>query len=546
MNTASCGCLSLIRIQRKCYMKKLQFVFALMPLMLPGMMSAQQSESVDTVIVSKLKDEGFNNSQVMNILTMLTDVNGPRLTNSPGFQKAAGYSKSTLESWGVENVHFDHWDEVFGKGWELKKFYLESTAPTYYPLIAYPKAWSPGVKGTLKAEAVYLDIKTEADLNQYKGKLKGKIVLFSLPAPVRPSFKPDAWRLADSTLAEMAQSEATEANRGRRYRPRTEPQRLAYLKWELCQKEGVAAVLEASSRLENDGTLVVSGATVPYPPELPYSKRLPVYDENAPKILPQVVVAAEHYNRLVRQLEKGIATTLELVLKTEFTPAAPGFNVIGEIPGTDLKDEVVMIGAHLDSWHSSTGTTDNAAGSAVMLETMRLLKSLGISPRRTIRIALWGGEEQGLIGSYSYVKRKLGMRTDRSYPYDSIQLTNTGEKFSVYFNMDNGTGKYRGVYLQGNEDVLPVFREWVKPFEDLGASTLTLRNTSGTDHLSFDMIGLPAFQFIQDPIEYGSRTHHANMDLYDKAVEPDLKHNAVMTAVFAWMAANRDGLIPRK
>jgi Zn-dependent M28 family amino/carboxypeptidase len=233
-------------------------------------------------------------------------------------------------------------------------------------------------------------------------------------------------------------------------------------------------------------------------------------------------------------------------LETEFTPAAPGFNVIGEIPGTDLKNEVVMIGAHLDSWHSGTGTTDNASGSAVMMEAMRLIKSLGVSPRRTIRIGLWGGEEQGLLGSRSYVKRTLGERKDKRFPYDSIYLTPAAEKFSVYFNMDNGSGKYRGVYMQGNEKVRPIFREWLKPFEKAGASTLTLRNTSGTDHLSFDAIGLPGFQFIQDPLEYSTRTHHTSMDVYDKAVEADLKQNAVMTAVFAWMAANREGLVPRK
>ena len=233
-------------------------------------------------------------------------------------------------------------------------------------------------------------------------------------------------------------------------------------------------------------------------------------------------------------------------IETEFTPVAPGYNVIGEIPGTDLKDEVVMIGAHLDSWHSGTGTTDNAVGSAVMIEAMRILKTLGTNPRRTIRIALWGGEEQGLLGSRSYVKRILGERLDKDYPYDSIRLNPAAEKFSVYFNMDNGSGKYRGIYMQGNENVQPIFRAWFKSFEKSGAATLTLQNTSGTDHLSFDMIGLPAFQFIQDPIEYGTRTHHTSMDVYDKAVEPDLKHNAVITATFAWTAANREAQIPRK
>ncbi|MEO5601220.1 MAG: M20/M25/M40 family metallo-hydrolase [Cyclobacteriaceae bacterium] len=505
-----------------------------------------QHDHTDSTLVSKLKEEGYNHSKVMDILGMLTDINGPRLTNSPGYKKAAEYAKTSLESWGVKNVHFDYWDEIFGTGWELRKFSLNSFGAGYSPLIAFPKAWSPGLKRKIKGEAVYLDIQNEEDLVRFKGKLEGKFILFSLPATVTPSFKADAWRHADSVLTEMAGAPATRPSAGRRFIPPSETQRLAFLKWDLCQKEGAVAVLEASSRLEDDGTLVVAQATVPYPADLPSEKRIQSWHPQGPQILPQVVVAAEHYNRMVRQIKKGVAVTLEMELETEFSPAAPGFNVMGEIPGTDLKDEVVMIGAHLDSWHSANGTTDNAAGSAVMLETMRLLKSLGKQPRRTIRIALWGGEEQGLLGSRSYVKRKLGVRLDESYPYDSIKLTDAGQKFSVYFNMDNGTGKYRGVYLQGNEGVLPLFREWVKPFEDSGAATLTLKNTSGTDHLSFDAIGLPGFQFIQDPIEYGTRTHHANMDLYDKAVEPDLKHNAVMTAAFAWMAANSDGLIPRK
>jgi Zn-dependent M28 family amino/carboxypeptidase len=290
----------------------------------------------------------------------------------------------------------------------------------------------------------------------------------------------------------------------------------------------------------------MGGATVPSPPDVPFDKRVRVYSATAPKILPQIIVSDEIYDRLIRQVQNGSPVKLELALETEFTPSAPGFNIIGEIAGTDLKDEVVMIGAHFDSWHGATGTTDNACGSAVMMETMRILKTLGLSPRRTIRIALWGGEEQGLIGSRSYVKRFLGERLDKTRPYDSIKLTPAAEKFSVYFNMDNGTGKYRGVYLQGNESVRAIFRTWLKPFASMGTSTLTLDNTGGTDHLSFDAIGLPGFQFIQDGIDYGTRTHHTNMDLYDKAIEADLKQNAVITAAFTWMAANRDGLIPRK
>lgn len=512
---------------------------------------AQQPEKIDTATISKIKKEGFDRSQVMDIMSMLTDVHGPRLTNSPGYQRAANYTKSTLESWGLQNVRFDTWDEEFGRGWTLKKFSLHNLSPVYSPVIGYPKAWTPGIKGTVQAEVVYLDAKTEADLEKYKGKLKGKIVLFSAPVPVKPGFKPDATRFNDSTLLVMANAgPATTGGPGGRRFPAgmQEQQNFAFAKWDLLQKEGVIAVLEPSpaSRLE-DGTVLVGAATVPYAASVPNDKRARAQSANVPKILPQIIVADEHYNRMVRQLQKGQAVKAELTLETEFTATAtPGFNVIAEIPGTDLKDEVVMIGAHLDSWHAGTGATDNASGSAVMMEAMRIIKSLGISPRRTIRIGLWAGEEQGLIGSRNYVKRTLGERLDKTAPYDSIKLTPAGEKFSVYFNMDNGTGKYRGVFLQNNEAVRPIFRAWLRPFEKLGASTLTAQNTSSTDHISFDNIGLPGFQFIQDPIEYSSRTHHTSMDVYDKAVEADLKHNAVMTAAFAWLAANRDGLIPRK
>jgi carboxypeptidase Q len=528
-------------------MKKFLSGIAAAIILLPLCALAQVSEKIDTTVVSKIKTEGMKNSQVMHILSMLTDIHGPRLTNSPGYKKAADYAKSSFESWGLQNVHFDTWNEDFGRGWQLKKFSLQALSPVYFPVIAYPKAWTPGVKGVVEGDAVYLNIKSEEDINKYKGKLKGKIVLFSLPTPVKPGFKADATRHSDSTLLALANSSADESFSGRRFSAPQEPQRLAYLKWDFCMKEGAIAVLEASPsfRLE-DGTLMASAATVPYPAEVSFDDRLPSRNEKAPKILPQVVVAAEHYNRMVRQIENGNGVRLQLTLETEFTPTAPGYNVIAEIPGTDLKEEVVMIGAHLDSWHSGTGTTDNAAGSCVMMEAMRILKSLGVSPRRTIRVALWGGEEQGLLGSRNYVKRTFGERLDKSYPYDSIQLKPAAEKFSVYFNMDNGTGKYRGVYLQGNENIRPVFRAYLKPFEKMGASTLTSRNTAGTDHLSFDAIGLPGFQFIQDPIEYSTRTHHTSMDLYDKAIEGDLKQNAVMTAAFAWLAANRDELMPRK
>jgi carboxypeptidase Q len=527
-------------------MKKSILIIAVMAI--SSCLFAQQGEKIDTTIISKIKKEGFDHSQVMDILSMLTDVHGPRLTNSPGYIKAAEYAKLTMEGWGLKNVHFDRWDDEFGRGWSLKKFSLHSMGPVYTPIIGYPKAWTPGIKGTVQTEAVYLDVEKDADLEKYKGKLKGKIVLFSSMAPVHPGFKPDASRFSDSVLLTMSNAGPTEsAGGGRRFMGSAGQQQLIFAKWDFMQKEGVIAVLEASpsSRLE-DGTVLVGAATVPYPADVPFDKRVRAQSASVPKLLPQIIVSDEHYNRMVRQIKKGQAVKLELTLETEFTAAAPGFNVIAEIPGTDLKDEVVMIGAHLDSWHAGTGATDNASGSSVMMEALRIIKSLGISPRRTIRIGLWGGEEQGLLGSRNYVKRVLGERLDKTAPFDSIKLTPAGEKFSVYFNMDNGTGKYRGVYMQSNEAVRPIFREWLKTFESMGASTLTYRNTGSTDHVGFDAIGLPGFQFIQDPIEYSSRTHHTSMDVYDKALEADLKQNAVITATFAWLAANRDGLIPRK
>ena len=526
-------------------MKKI--LFYLLGLCLAFATVAQTAEPLDTVTISKIKKEGFERSKVMTTLSMLTDVYGPRLTNSPNHKKAAEYAKATLESYGLQNVRIDYWGTEFGRGWELKKFSLQGLEPVYTPLIAHPKAWTNGIKGTVAAEAIYFNIKSDADFARYKGKLKDKIVLFSDPVAVKPGFIADASRYNDSTLLSMANASSPEEEQGPFTPPNRVAQKLTFDKWEFCMKEGALAVLEASpaARLE-DGTILVSSATVPYPPDVPQSKRLRAQNPNVPKTLPQVIVADEHYNRLIRQIQSGSTVKLELTLETEFTPAAEGFNVIGEIPGSDLKDEVVMIGAHLDSWHAGTGATDNGAGSAVMIETMRILKAIGTQPRRTIRIGLWGGEEQGLLGSRSYVKRTFGERLDKTQPYDSIVLKPAAQKLSVYFNMDNGTGKYRGIYLQGNEAARPIFSSWLRPFNKMGASTITIQNTGGTDHQAFDAIGLPGFQFIQDPIEYSSRTHHTSMDVYDKAIEGDLKHNSVITASFAWNAANRPAMLPRK
>ncbi|HPM32152.1 MAG TPA: M20/M25/M40 family metallo-hydrolase [Chryseolinea sp.] len=519
-------------------MKLKAIILTIMAFGLVLFVQAQTVEKIDSAVYSKLRSEGIDRSQVMDILSMLTDVNGPRLTNSPGYKTAANYAKKTMESWGLSNAHFDSFGE-FGKGWQIKKFGLSATAPTYFNIISCPKAWSPGIKGTVSAEVVYLDVKTEADLDKYKGKLKGKIILFNFPIMPKPHFDAEASRIPDSTLLKMANAGARDRAANRRRFPTGTPEDITYKKWALCQSEGAIAILECSRG--DHGTLYPQSATVPYPTSTPPADRLRAHSANAPKILPQILVASEHYNRLVRQIEKGITIKLELNLETEFTPAEDGFNVIAEIPGTDKNAEVVMIGAHLDSWHGGTGTTDNGVGVATCMEAMRLIKSLGIQPNRTIRIGLWGGEEQGLYGSRGYVKKHLGEVVD-----GKTTLKPAAETFSIYFNTDNGTGKWRGINMQGNENVRPVFREWLKPFEKTGTATLSLNSTGSTDHVAFDAIGLPGFQFITDPIEYFTRSWHSNMDTYERAVEADLKYNSVLMATLVWQAATSEKLMPRQ
>jgi Zn-dependent M28 family amino/carboxypeptidase len=252
------------------------------------------------------------------------------------------------------------------------------------------------------------------------------------------------------------------------------------------------------------------------------------------------MVASEHYNRIVRLLEKKIPVSIELNIQNRFfDDSLDSFNIVAELPGTDRADEVVMLGAHFDSWHAGTGATDNAAGVAAMMEAVRILRASDVRLRRTVRLALWTGEEQGLLGSREYVKQQFGDR-------DTMQLKPAHARLSAYFNMDNGTGAIRGVYMQGNEAVRPVFMAWMEPLRNLGMTTLTIRNTGGTDHLAFDEVGLPGFQFIQDPVEYSTHSHHTNMDVYDRAQAEDLMKNSVIIASFVYHAANRDGLVPRK
>lgn len=511
--------------------------------------------------IERIKDEGMNRSQVMKTLSYLSDVIGPRLTNSPGMKRANEWTRDQMAGWGLQNAHLEPWGP-FGRGWTLKRFSAQVIEPQAIPLIGYPKAWSPGTNGPLTAEVVYLDAKDEADLQRFKGKLKGAIVLSSLAREVKAHFEAPSTRMNEKDLLGLADAPEPRAGTSRRFQL-TPEQRAAFnfsaKKNLFLQEEGAAVVIDPS-RLGDGGTVFVQSASVPQPapaePFGPNSRSIPPYDKKAPKFAPQLVLAIEHYNRIVRLIQAGEKVTMTVDLGVEWQDADPmGYNTIAEIPGTDLKDEVVMLGGHMDSWHSGTGATDNGAGVAVAMEVVRILQALNLKPRRTIRVGLWSGEEQGLLGSRAYVAEHFGRMetvpagsvTPASSPAAPKLVTKPAyEKFSGYFNLDNGTGKIRGVYLQGNEGVRQLFREWLMPFRDMGATTLSISNTGGTDHLSFDAIGLPGFQFIQDEIEYDTRTHHSNQDVFDRIQGDDMKQAATIIAAFVYKTATRDEKLPRK
>jgi carboxypeptidase Q len=515
--------------------------------------------------IERIKDEGMNRSQIMQVLSYLTDVIGPRLTNSPGMKQANIWTRDKLTEWGLQNARLEAWGP-FGRGWTLKSFSAQVTEPQAIPLIAYPKAWSPGTKGRLKADVVYIDAKTETALEIYRGKLKGAIVLMSTPPEIKAHFEPLGNRRDEKNLLRLADALDPKSIPARQFELTPQQRADAMLlakKYQFFTDEGAALLLEPSRRGDG-GTIFVQGAVVPQPyvenPSAPGApKRISPWDINAPKIVPQIVVAAEHYNRLVRIIQQGQRVKMAVDLDVEFQDKdLMGYNTIAEIPGSDLKDEIVMLGGHMDSWHAGTGATDNAAGVAVGMEAVRILQALKLQPRRTIRIALWSGEEQGLLGSRHYVMQHFGTLGDGTLEAFRSGSSNQGtpppqlnpkpdyEKFSAYFNLDNGTGKIRGVYLQGNEQVRPLFRRWLIPFREMGASTLSISNTGGTDHLSFETIGLPGFQFIQDEIEYSTRTHHSNQDVYDRLQADDMKQAAVIMAAFIYNTAMLDEKIPRK
>jgi hypothetical protein len=491
-------------------------------------------EPIDDNINQLIRKHGLEESQVMEIASWITDVYGPRLTGSPMLDKATEWAVNTLKGWKLDQVHLEEWGP-FGRGWQLNHFEMHCTAPSYSTIIAYPKAWSPSTNGPVTGEVVYLNAASKKELREYEGKLAGKFIFLDTTRKVEEWFDPSSTRVDPTELLRLANLGQPAPRRGRGFRG--SGARFSDTLWTFLLKENPAAIVDRSYKGDL-GTVFVSGAT---------ASTGQVRDDNA-EVLPQVTMSIEHYNRIFRLLQKGISVELTMDLKAEYTnPDDMEHNIIAEIPGTDLADEYVMFGAHFDSWHTATGATDNGAGSAVMLEVARILKKTieesGVKPRRTLRLALWTGEEQGLFGSRAYVREHFAKTDVYGNPRE---IYPNQQKVSAYYNLDNGTGKIRGVHLQGNGAVAPIFRAFLDPFQDLDASTLTLSNTGGTDHLAFDAVGIPGFQFIQDPIAYGSKTHHSNMDNWDHLVEDDLKQAATIIASFVWHTSQRDQPLPRK
>jgi carboxypeptidase Q len=501
-------------------------------------------EKVDLEAISRIRYEGFHNSKVMEYATGLMDSIGERLTGSPNMKRANEWTRDQLTAAGMSNAHLESWGP-FGRGWANQYVNARMTTPDIVPLIVYAKAWTPGTNGVVTGKCIRVTIEKKEDFDKYKGKLAGMIVMTGPDADVKPIAEAPYKRYSDEDLAKTSEYEIPGERPPFRM---SEIARRRQFQKDLNQfyaDEKVLAVVDHSRGTAGGGTVFVqSGGS---------------YKPGETTTTPQLTMASEHWTRIARLLQQKKDVTLELnVINTFYDDDLMQYDTIAEIPGTDKKDEIVMLGAHLDSWHAGTGATDNGAGTIVMMEAMRILKAIGIMPRRTIRIGLWSGEEEGLLGSQGYVEQHFGSRPRMDDPNmkdmptllrrDAGPVTVKPEqaKVSAYFNVDNGTGKLRGVYLQENEAVAPIFEAWMRPFKDLGMTTLSMRNTGGTDHLSFDAVGIPGFQFIQDPIEYETRTHHSNMDVYDRLQPEDLKQISVIVASFVYEAAMRDQMLPRK
>ncbi|MDZ4796673.1 MAG: M20/M25/M40 family metallo-hydrolase [Bryobacteraceae bacterium] len=520
-------------------------------------LSAQ--ESADLAVIYRIKNEALKKGKVMEHMAALTDQHGPRLTASPQYAAAAEWAASRLRDWGLTNVHMEKWGP-FGRSWSLKRFSAHMTAPQYSPLIGFPLAWSGTTNGVVSGEPILLPARDndlarfQADLDrmkkQYAGKLKDKIVLTTAPRASMLSLKPLANRYTEVELvAQAAAQDPTVAQTfdySRLSVPEEREARGAFMRdapdgfmdayndkrkvlrreyQEFLRQEGVLGLFNADPRGD--------GGTV-------FSEAAGWYEAKWPSPLPTVAITAEQYNRITRLIEKKVPVKLEFEIAAEISDkdVEPN-NVVAEIPGGSKKDELIIVGAHLDSWIGGTGATDNGAGSSVALEAVRILKALNLKLDRTVRIVLWSGEEQGLLGSKAYVKEHYG-------DPKTMKVTANQARVSAYFNLDNGSGKIRGVYLQENDSARPYFEKWLAPFRDLGVSTISIRSTGGTDHLSFDAVGIPGFQFIQDPLEYSTRTHHSNIDTLDHVQGPDLMQASAVMASVIYHAANLKEMMPRK
>lgn len=515
-------------------------------------------EKIDLNMYQRIMNEGFNDSHVMDYASALDDDIGPRLTGSPNLTKAYKWAEGQFTAMGCANAHLESWGD-FGLGWQQLNTWVRMTSPDTAVFIAQATPWSPSTNGPVTGDVVQVSIQDEKDFDQYKGKLAGKIVLLGEMRPVPPVDKPFWTRYTDQELADMTvypppPRNARMGNLQKFLQTYLKRRQLIDKIGQFFADEHVAAVI-LPSRDGRDGggsggTFFDDGGSL----------STKAYDPARQAKVPSVVMAIENYGRMYRLLKAHVPVAVQMDVETKFSGDQQGYDVIAEIPGTDpnLKDQVVMLGGHLDSWIAGTGATDNGAGSVVAMEVMRILNKLHVQPRRTIRVALWSGEEEGIYGSHGYVRDHFGSFPISTAP-DQMKLPEWLRKpagplaikpeqklISGYFNVDNGSGKIRGVYLQGNAAVAPIFATWIAPLKGLGVTTITMRNTGGTDHLSFDAVGIPGFQFIQDPLDYESRTHHSNMDVYEELSPSDLKQIAVVEAIFVYNTAMRDQMLPRK
>jgi len=511
-------------------MTRIARTFATLSLVLAiGALASDQAPAVDGDMVARIREEGLQRSRVMDIAGYIVDVLGARLTNSEAMKRAQSWVTGKMKEIGLENVVLEPFMD-YGVTWDNEYFSLHLLEPDYQPMTGFPLSHTPGTLGKIACPVVVADVQTKADLAKHKGKLKGAVVLSTPPLAInQAALAAGVARLTDEDLRKLEENVTPPAPR-----PTPPPPNPDLLKPEekiaFYKAEGAAAVFQCTGGRPG----VVVGFARPGTKDDNWSR------EKSLASLPIVAVTPEHYNRMYRILKRGLAVKVELEIRNKLGEKPEmASNVLGEIPGTDLKDEVVMLGAHFDSWHASPNAADDAAGCAVALEAARILKAIGAKPRRTIRVALWGGEEQGLYGSRAYVRKHFGGPKDPKFP-----PTPAYAKFSVYFNQDYGAGRFRGIYLQGNEHARRLFAAWMEPFRDFGLTAISIQSVGSTDHVPFDAAGLPGFQFIQDRI--AGTAGHTNLDFLDTLVSEDLMKNAVVEAAFAYHAAMADQRVPRK